>query len=112
MPDARAGTPLACNSCRGNGEIRLSPPDRFGPPYVRLKRSARLVSRSAPAIIAFHGAIDLLQRAGSALRFDVGEACRPNAIDADQIIDRAKRLDPAQVDEVLGAIRADVDDFV
>lgn len=37
----RLGTPLA----RSNREAQrdwLSPPDRFGPPYVRLKRSARL----------------------------------------------------------------------
>ena len=88
---------------------RLSPPDRFGPPYVRLKRSARLVTAGQrPCHHPFPG----LQHARVALRFDVGEACRPDAIDAEQIIDRPKRLDPPHVDDLLCANRTDVDDFL
>jgi hypothetical protein len=46
------------------------------------------------------------------LRLDLGEACRPDAIDTEQIIDRPKRLDPPQVDDLLCANRADMDDFL
>ena len=89
---------------------RLSPPDRFGPPYVRLKRSARLMTSlgSVPAILP----VTDLQDTRCALRFDFGEACRPNALDAEQILDRPKRLDPTHVDDLLCANRTDVDDFL
>ena len=66
------------------------------------------MTRSVPAILPFTD----LEDTRCALPFDVGEACRPDAIDTEQIIDRPKRLDPPQLDDLSSANRADMDDFL